>query len=1475
MDAMETIDEQSKSEMSISPSPSPENLRICLVGDVVNDTETVEAARCFNVPVITSENGLDVLNDYAWRTFFVLKDFEGPIYDAIHRNKQCILGPPALQHAAESKDGLIRNARPVYNYSMRGVVTCFTGIRKKDELTRLVNLIHSMGGCIRKDMNSKITHLICSHSGGDKYQYAKTFRLTVVRPAWVYAAWERRDELQFRATTDDFSREHKLKAFEGQKICFFGFPADEHQHMVDVLLSNGGVPAELDDPECSHVVMPNTGGYFLETMTNTCNSPKPQPIITNPQSHPQPTTPKRLYKTETVEITSTKKSMEANSEAAPLVATTSSSVDIDKTEGNTVNEKESEKAAPTANADTQMDVDVASTTEQLVDSPETEDGDGADNNMDNENDDVDDDDDDDDGDYFDERLVVDYDRNKALQHGSPLPEGVDIDDPEDMMPVGQQNASTPQKPTASAALSTPSKYDINANSSGAELETENVKCLNENASTPIKTTNVAAADNADPNKSITDGIIITKEAFHNPNNISPILNAMPEATVTAAKPTNILQIPNLIVTANSSPESEPSPMEIEAEAYDMNADIEAEDFGNLNELKRKRESFDSISLMSVESFALPNSTKKPKLLRTGSITRSIRRSMSFVAVRTPISKMLRPRRSSVALDGAPNDEDGCNADDSFCSIASIESTFNESIRKPVKEKFRSLRNRITRSSSKKDKHSMHAQPTTPEKDEKYEREMPNSGFKTPKAPAKFLSAAAKAIGTPKSFNKHALLSAPSPSTSTLTSNKLASAGLECSKSPITAEVMPSTINTPTTATYITPATISTNSLPHSPPPMQNPKLIANQEIMQENTQLHAPAQAQTLENVQCIREHMQSAAVERSLMVVDEHTTQAKPEPKNHRTHILKSDWFWYTIQNGYADEMDYLFGDYLDSIANTPNTDRRDSLPISFNKRKRKRFSQRIQFEGTPIGSGKRRSSVSDAGLLSVSGSFFDCTTSPDKLEAGKLHNEVHIETPTVCESTPAKKSMRFNHFMDFFSTESNYVGILDTIVKLFKNPLEEIAETNDALLNKSEIKSIFNNFLPIHEVHQCMLESLRAIQGKWSEDCLIGDIILQHRDELTKAYPPYVNFFEQMKETLQQCDSQNPRFHAFLKINQTKPECGRQSLQDLMIRPVQRLPSISLLLNDILKHTNKNNPDYVKLEQALKAIKEVMMHINEDKRKTESRMAIFDIFNDIEGCPAHLVSSNRSFISKCEVTELSDNLSGRGDTLMLYLFSDTIEVCKKRSRAFNTAKSPSSTKSYKHVKLVSLNAIRFVIDITDSPRAFALLCRQDKEKLFSFTITDDETDKVVYLKLLCKQMAENACRTDTVSALLSRTSQELEVDISDVNLSTLSKAFKLAARTRQKVGRAFSFNKTPSKLKRAVSTMMTPPFGSTNSLTPASQLAQMRLASCANIHEAVDEEGNRSSSPSVQSEILLPPLSVQPMRKNKSSTLGVVGRL
>lgn len=74
--------------MSISPSPSPESLRICLVGDAINDASIVEAAQTFGVPVITSETGLELINDYDWRTYFILSEFESPAYEAIHKSKQ-------------------------------------------------------------------------------------------------------------------------------------------------------------------------------------------------------------------------------------------------------------------------------------------------------------------------------------------------------------------------------------------------------------------------------------------------------------------------------------------------------------------------------------------------------------------------------------------------------------------------------------------------------------------------------------------------------------------------------------------------------------------------------------------------------------------------------------------------------------------------------------------------------------------------------------------------------------------------------------------------------------------------------------------------------------------------------------------------------------------------------------------------------------------------------------------------------------------------------------------------------------------------------------------------------------------------------------------------------------------------------------------------------------------------------------------
>lgn len=45
----------------------------------------------------------------------------------------------------------------------------------------------------------------------------------------------------------------------------------------------------------------------------------------------------------------------------------------------------------------------------------------------------------------------------------------------------------------------------------------------------------------------------------------------------------------------------------------------------------------------------------------------------------------------------------------------------------------------------------------------------------------------------------------------------------------------------------------------------------------------------------------------------------------------------------------------------------------------------------------------------------------------------------------------------------------------QLFQEPLERMVDKPDALLNQTEVRAIFNNFSPIHDVHKKMLNKFQ----------------------------------------------------------------------------------------------------------------------------------------------------------------------------------------------------------------------------------------------------------------------------------------------------------------------------------------------------------------------------------------------------------------
>uniref|UniRef100_A0A8C8GMF7 Protein ECT2 n=1 Tax=Oncorhynchus tshawytscha TaxID=74940 RepID=A0A8C8GMF7_ONCTS len=558
-------------------------------------------------------------------------------------------------------------------------------------------------------------------------------------------------------------------------------------------------------------------------------------------------------------------------------------------------------------------------------------------------------------------------------------------------------------------------------------------------------------------------------------------------------------------------------------------------------------------------------------------------------------------------------------------------------------------------------------------------------------------------------------------------------------------------------------------------------------------------------------------------MVVEENSVKELPFVPSKRLYVVKQEVIMPMFLLLSYSQMDSPVMKKAVSLLslNTPNSNRK-------RRRLRDTLAQLTkETEISPFPPPRKRPSAEHS--LSI-GSLLDISNTPETCKA--LAGERKHSRPSK-SSTPAvlKQSARWQVSKELYQTESNYVDILTTVMQLFKLPLEKEDQVGGPILAQEEIKTIFGSIPEIYDVHTRIKADLEVLVMDWSEDKSVGDIILKYSKDLVKAYPPFVNFFEMSKDTIVRCEKQKPRFHAFLKINQSKPECGRQKLVELLIRPVQRLPSVALLLNDIKKHTADDNPDKITLEKAIESLKEVMTHINEDKRKTEGQKQIFDVVYEVDGCPANLLSSHRSLVHRVETIALGDKPCDRGENVTLFLFNDCLERNGRNvwaARLFYTSSQPTQ-------KLKSFS-LPPALPFSDCHNAFALVVRPPTEQenlLFSFQLTTEDTMKSTWLKMLCRQVANTICKADAQDLIQCTEPDSVQVSTKDMD-STLSKASRVIKKTSKKVTRAFSFTKTPKRvIQRAFMANMvgyvvcpvsslpqnsdTPPIGSTKNSAAA----------------------------------------------------------
>lgn len=301
-----------------------------------------------------------------------------------------------------------------------------------------------------------------------------------------------------------------------------------------------------------------------------------------------------------------------------------------------------------------------------------------------------------------------------------------------------------------------------------------------------------------------------------------------------------------------------------------------------------------------------------------------------------------------------------------------------------------------------------------------------------------------------------------------------------------------------------------------------------------------------------------------------------------------------------------------------------------------------------------------------------------------------------------------------ELYQTEFNYVTILKDILKIFSDPLKNHRFPGE-LPNEIELKTIFGGLPPIIDVHEKILNELEPVVKNWKAENEIGKIFQKHKQDFLTVYPQYVNFYEKTKEMIEQCVKKYPRFKSFLKASQESHECRKQTFQELLINPIQRLPRIELYLRTLLNSTDQLHPDHKLLNDALETIISVNKVINLGKKKIEGQMELFELMNDIEDCPATLLSANRHFIAKCDVKLLleKDGIDDyeqqhirklENNVFTLLLFTDCILLCKKRIVTRTTSlkdranipmsASKKSKKTYRFIETIELSALKCIIN-------------------------------------------------------------------------------------------------------------------------------------------------------------------------------------
>uniref|UniRef100_A0A4W4H3F1 DH domain-containing protein n=1 Tax=Electrophorus electricus TaxID=8005 RepID=A0A4W4H3F1_ELEEL len=349
------------------------------------------------------------------------------------------------------------------------------------------------------------------------------------------------------------------------------------------------------------------------------------------------------------------------------------------------------------------------------------------------------------------------------------------------------------------------------------------------------------------------------------------------------------------------------------------------------------------------------------------------------------------------------------------------------------------------------------------------------------------------------------------------------------------------------------------------------------------------------------------------------------------------------------------------------------------------------------------------------------------------------------VLNKLSKKETKRQEVINELFATEHAHVRMLSVLQTVFSRPLER-----EEIMNTNEVSAIFPNLDDIIEMHYAFYENLKKLRQddgyvvKMISTPLLNIFNGSEGEWFQKLTARFCSHQSWALDQIKSRQRKDPRFNMFILEAESKPQCRRLQLKDIIPIEMQRLTKYPLLLENIAKST-EDNAERENIQQAAECCRKILNHVNEEVKHMENLLTLKDYQRRLD--TSGLKPSNDLYMEykSFDMTSRKMNYEGPltwrvtkekaievqgvllGDLLVLLQKQDDKMLLKCQSKSFITTQESKQMLS----PIIKLDSA-FLRDVATDRKAFYVIFTWDSGAQIYELVSQTVADKKIWTDMI-----------------------------------------------------------------------------------------------------------------------------------------------